>query len=240
MERAREKERAGCPHSHMGTATTGPDLRPSSGRMASQREEPSVLNALHAGGSSSQTECTETPRLSPSLILPHYHCLCLPSIVAMTKTFSWTYSPWNALNGKWCQNQITEYADNLTMLSMDVEIFLYIPFLCGESMLIQLQHHQSHQSQVHSYKTVCPVHFHRWCDAEASLGPLIVHLSMRFRTCGVLQRSQTWSRWAESAKSKTVLHAECKWSGLQKCHGGKDTRWKEIKKYDSSKRHIMA
>lgn len=88
MERARERGRAGCPHSHMGPATTGPDLRPFSGRIASQREEPSVLNALHAGGSSYQTESTETPRLSRSVCLPRYHCLCLPYIVAMTQTFS--------------------------------------------------------------------------------------------------------------------------------------------------------
>ncbi|CAM4730114.1 unnamed protein product [Leuciscus chuanchicus] len=74
MERARKKERAGCPHSHMGPATTGPDLRPSSGRMASQREEPSVLNALHAGGSSSQTEYGVMPSHPLGLLLCIFQC----------------------------------------------------------------------------------------------------------------------------------------------------------------------
>lgn len=80
-ERAKGRGRAGCPHSHMDPATTGPDLRPSSGQTASQREEPSVLNALCAAGSSSQTECTETPRLS--LFLRY------PSTLFLTQNCNW-------------------------------------------------------------------------------------------------------------------------------------------------------
>ncbi|KAK2871187.1 hypothetical protein Q8A67_023714 [Cirrhinus molitorella] len=74
MERARERGRAGCPHSHMGPATTGPDLQPSSGQIASQREEPSVLNALHAGGSSSQTEYGVMPSHPLGLLLCIFQC----------------------------------------------------------------------------------------------------------------------------------------------------------------------
>ncbi len=127
------------------------------------------------------------------------------------------FSPWNSLNGKWCQNQITEYADRLIMPLMDME---KSPLWEVHTDSITTASKSPVTSSFSQNRALC---FHRWCDAEPSLGPLIVHLSMRFQICGVLQRSQGWSHWAESAKSKTVLHAECKRSGLQKCHRRKDT-----------------
>ncbi len=54
--------------------------------------------------------------LSPSLSLPQFTLHC-----GNDTNFQLNSSPWNSLNGKWCQTPITKHVDSLTMPLMDME-----------------------------------------------------------------------------------------------------------------------
>ncbi len=86
-----------------------------------------------------------------------------------------------------------------------------------------------------------PCYFHRWCDAEPSLGPLIVHLSMRFQILRCPTKVSGMKATEQSLQNQKLFYMLS--ASGRVCRSVTEERTqaeKEMKLHDSSERPIMA